>query len=125
MATCTHSIQEAKALCSMAIRDADAWELLGWLTPWRHPKSIQHLEEQAIQEEGKSQLDFLFACQAAIQPSPVELSGALVASYHVLMRQEPMFHPFTLSQGASPTEQAPAPMAPSSQAPEHSPCPKW
>ena len=60
---------------------------------WRHAKSIQHLEEQAIQEEGKSQLDFLFACQAAIQASPVELCGMLVASYHILMGQAPMAPP--------------------------------
>ena len=54
----------------------------------RHAKSIQHLEEQVIQEEGKSQLDFLSTCQATIQASPVELhSHALVASYNVLMGQ--------------------------------------
>ena len=29
-------------------------------------KSIQHLEEQAIEEESKGQLNFLFACQAAL-----------------------------------------------------------
>ena len=46
--------------------------------------TIQHLEEQAIQEEGKSQIDhFLSACQAALQASPVELRGMLVASYHL------------------------------------------
>ena len=89
------------------------------LHQWTHTKSIQHLEEQAIQEEGKSQLDFLFACQAAIQASPVELCGTLVASYHILMGQAPMSHPFTLSQGASSTEQVSAPVAPSSLVPEH------
>ena len=35
-----------------------------------HARSIHHLEEQAIQEESKSQLDFLFACHAAIQARP-------------------------------------------------------
>ena len=89
-----------------------------------HAKTIQHLEEQVIQEEGKSQIDFLSACQAALQASPVEVKGTLVASYHLLMGQIPMSHPFTLPQGASPIEQLSAPAAPSSLAPEHSPRPK-
>ena len=55
----------------------------------RHVKTIQHLEEQVIQEEGKSQIAFLLACQAALQASPVELRGTLVASYHLLMAQAP------------------------------------
>ena len=72
-----------------------------------------------------SQIDFLSAGQAAIQASPVELQGALVASYHILMGQAPMSHSFTLSQQASPTEQPSAPVTPSSPVPEHSPRPKW
>ena len=88
---------------------------------WRHVKTIQHLEEQVIQEEGKSQIDFLSACQAALQASPVELRGMLVASYHLLIGQAPTSHPFTLSQGASPIEQPSTPAAPSSPVPEHSP----
>ena len=71
--TCTHSIQEAKTLCSKTIRDAEAQGASQADSLHQtHTKSIQHLEEQAIQEESKSQLDFFFACQAAIQASPVE-----------------------------------------------------
>ena len=124
-ATCAHAIWKAKALCSMAIRDV---EIRGASQAdslqWRHAKTIQHLEEQVIQEEGKSQIGFLSACQAALQASPVELQGALVASYHVLMEQAPTSHPFTLSQGASSTEEVSAPAAPSPPVPEHSPRPK-
>ena len=73
-ATCICSIQEAKTLCSMTIRDAEArGASQADSLHQTHAKSIQHLEEQAIQEESKSQLDFLFACQATIQASPVEL----------------------------------------------------
>ena len=36
-----------------------------------------------------------------------------------------MSHPFSLSQGASSSEQVSTPMAPSPPAPEHSPRPKW
>ena len=98
-ATCT--IWEAKTLYSTAIRDAESWRA-SWADSlhWRHAKTIQHLEEQVIQEEGKSQIDFLSACQAALETSPIELRGTLVASYHLLMGQAPTSHPFTLSQGA-------------------------
>ena len=101
-ANCTHFIHEAETLCSMTIRDAEAQgasqaDSLHHL----HPNSIQPLEEQAIKEESKSQLDFLSTCQAALWARPVELCGVLVACYHILMGQAPMSHPFSLSQGAS------------------------
>ena len=123
-ATCAHTVWEAKAICSAAIRDAETWGASqADSLQQRHVKTIQHLEEQIIQEESRSQIDFLSACQAALQASPVELRGALVASYCLLMRQAPTSHPFTLSQGASLIEQPSAPVAPSSPAPEHSPRP--
>ena len=48
----------------------------------------------------------------------------LVASYHILMGQASMSHPFTLSQGASPAVQPSTPAAPPAPAPEQSPRPK-
>ena len=124
-ATCTHTIWEADAIGSAAIRDDETLGASQANSLHRHhAKTIKHLEEQVIQEEGKSQIDFLSACQAALQASPTELRGALVASYHTLMGQAPMSHPFTLSEGASPIEQPSAPAAPSSPAPGHSPRPK-
>ena len=124
-ANCAHTLWEAKTLCSAAIRDVETQQdSQADSLQWRHAKTIQHLEEQVIHEEGKSQIDFLSACQAALQASPVELRGILVASYHILKGQAPMSYPFTLSQGASPIEQLSAPVAPSSPVPEHSPRPK-
>ena len=125
-ATCAHSIQEAETLGSTAIRDVEARgaSQAGSLQK-SHAKSILHLKEQAIEEENKSQLDFLSACQTALQASPVELCSMLVASYQVLMGQAPMSLPFSPSQGASSSEQVPVPMAPSSPAPEPLPRPKW
>ena len=123
--TCACTIWEAKALCSTTIRDVETQGASqADSLQWRHAKTFQNLEEQVIQEEGKSQIDFLSACQAALQASPVELRGTLVASYHILMGQAPTSHPFTLSQGASPIEQPSAPVAPP-PVPEHSPRPKW
>ena len=82
---------------------------------------MQDLEEQVIQEKGRSQTDFLSACQAALHTSPAKLKGVLVASYHILLGQTPTSHPFTLSQGASAAEQLSAPAAPPMPAPKQSP----
>ena len=73
--------------------------------------------------EGKSQIDFLSTCQAALNASPAELRGALVPSYHML-GQAPISYPFTLSQGTSPIKQPSASAAPLVLVPEHSPMPK-
>ena len=66
-AICACSTQEAKNLCSITIREAEAWgaSQAGSLQQ-SHAKSIQCLEEQAIEEESKGQLDFLSACQATL-----------------------------------------------------------
>ena len=79
---------------------------------------------QAIQEEGRSQADFLSACQAALYASPAELRGILVASYHVLLGQTPTLYPFALSQRTSPVEEQSAPAAPPVPVPKQSPRPK-
>ena len=110
----------------MAIRDAEAQGAFqADSLQWSHVKSIQYLEEQAIEEESNGQLNFLSTCQAALWARPVELCSALVASYHILLGQVLMSHPFSLLQGASSSEQVSTPMAPSPPAPEHSPRPMW
>ena len=86
-AKATHActIWEAETTCSVAIRDAETWGASQSKSLYRqHAKTIQDLEEQVIQEEGRSQTDFLSACQAALHASPAELKGMLVASYHIL-----------------------------------------
>ena len=128
-ATCAHTIWEAETFCSTAIRDAEIQgasqaDSLHHTLHQRHAKTIQHLEEQVIQEEGKSQIDFLSACQAALQASLIELRGAMVASYHMLMGQASTSHPFTLSQEASPAKQLSAQAPPPLPVPECPPRPK-
>ena len=57
--------------CSTAIRDAEAWGAIQDGTLQKsHAKFMLCLEEQAIEEENKSHLDFLSACQATLQASP-------------------------------------------------------
>ena len=66
-ATCACCIQEAKTHCSMSIRDTEAQGASQDGTLQKsHARFILLLEEQAIEEENKSQLDFLSACQAAL-----------------------------------------------------------
>ena len=117
---CTHSIQEAKDYCSVAIREAEA-QRVSQATPLQqsHHKTVQHLEE-----ERKSQLNFLSICQTALQVSPPEFHGALVASYHVLLGHAPTSHLFSIPKGAPPFPPGSAPGTSSPPMPEHSPRPK-
>ena len=124
-AICTHTIQEAETICSAAIMDAETQGASKAESLHRqHAEVIKCLEKQVIQEEGKSQIDFLSTCQAALNASPGELRGTVVASYHILLGQAPTCHPFSLSQGASPAKQPSASAAPPVLAPEYSPRPK-
>ena len=123
----THActIWEDEATCSAAIRDAKTWGISQAKSLHRqHGKAIQDLEEQVIREEGRTQTDFLSACQAALHTSPAELKGMLVASYQILFGQAPTSHPFTLSQGTSPVEQQSSPAASPMPVPKQSPRPK-
>ena len=89
----------------MAIRDAEIWRASqAKLLQREHGKIVWDLEAQVIQEEGRSQANFLSTCQAALYTSSTELKGMLVASYHVLLGQTHLSHPFTLSQRASPVD---------------------
>ena len=126
-AKATHActIWEAKTTCSVAIRDAETQGASQTKSLYRqHAKTVWDLGEQIIWEEGRSQNDFLYACQAALHASPVELKGVLVASYYILLRQVPTSHPFTLSQGASPAQQPSTPAVPPAPVPKQSPRPK-
>ena len=125
MMTQACTIQEAKSVCSTAIRDDEVWRASqAKLLRREHGKIMWDLEAQVIQEEGRSQADFLSACQATVYVSPTELKGALVASYHVLLGQTPPSHPFALSQRASPVEEQPASATPPTPEHKQTPSPK-
>ena len=76
---------------------------------------------KVIQEESRSQADFLSTCQATLYTSPPELKSTLAASYHILLGQTP---PFILLQRASPVEEQSAPVALHTPVPKQSPRPK-
>ena len=104
-AICTCSIQEAETCCSTAIREVEAWGACkaGSLQQ-SHAKTIQHLEEKAIKEESKGQLNFLSACQATLQASPPKFHSVLVASYHVLLGHVPTSHPLSFPKKLPPLD---------------------
>ena len=92
-----HIIWEAEATCSSAIRDIKARRASQAETLQReHGNTIQDLEAQVIQEESRSQADFLSTCQAALYTSPLELKSTLATSYHILLEETPPPHPFIM-----------------------------
>ena len=70
---CAHSFQEAENCCSVAIREAEAQRASQAVSIQQsHHKAVQHLEEESVEEETKSQFNFLSICQTALQASPPE-----------------------------------------------------
>ena len=123
--TCKCSIQENKATCSMAIRYAEAQKASqAELLQKEHGNSMWDLERQVIQEEVRSQANFLSTYQAAMCASPMALKNALVTSCHILLGQTPPSPPFILLQRTSPVEEQLASAAPPTLVPEWSPWPK-
>ena len=115
--TCAHSIKEAEAHCSTAIREAEAWGAFQASSIQQsHAKGIQCLEEKAIEEESKDQLNLLSTCQATLEASLLKSCGVLLASYQVLLGHTPMSHLFNIPQGASPSQKGPTPRASSPSA---------
>ena len=106
---CTYSIKEAGAHCSTAIREAETWGASQASSIQQsHAKGIQSLEEEAIEEESKGQLNFLSACQAILEASPLKSYGMLLASHQVLLGHTLTSHLFSIPQGASPCQQGSA-----------------
>ena len=122
---CTCSIEEAKNCCSIAIREPEAQRAKAVSIQQSHHKTVQHLEEESIEEERKSQLNILSACQTALWTSHPEFHSVLAASYHVLLEHAPTLHLFCIPQGAPPFPPGSAPSTSSPPMPEHLPRPKW
>ena len=102
-AICAHSIQEVENCCSVVITEEEAQRVSQVVSLQQsHHKTVQYLKVESIEEERKSQLNFLSVCQAALQASPPEFHGVLVASYHVLLGHAPTSHLFSSPQGAPP-----------------------
>ena len=109
----------------MAIADTKAYKAShAELLQKEHGNIMWDLGRQIIQEEVRSQTDFLSACQTTLCTSPIVLKNAMATSYHILLGQTPPSPPFILLQRTSPVEEQPTPAAPPSSVPEWSPQPK-
>ena len=107
--TCAHSIKEAEAHCSTANREAEAQGASQASSIQQsHAKGIQHLEEEAIEEESKGQLNFLSTAKLPWKPV---LSNA-VACYLLPIKYywDTHWHPIF---SASPKEHPPPNQGPS------------
>ena len=92
-ANCASIITEAEAHCTTAIRKAESHCA-------KHAHSIQqlytdgmqHLEMEAIEEEGQDNLSFLTACGTALHTCPPEAHGVLIGPLQLLMGGHPPEH---------------------------------
>ena len=120
-----HMVQEAKATCSKAISKVEAQRAFQAESfQSEHGNIMQDLEEQVIQEESRSQADFLSTCQVTLYNSPPELKSILATSYHILLGQTPPLPPFVLLWRTSPVKGQLTSAAPPTPVPEQSPRPK-
>ena len=118
-------VQETKTTCSKAISKVKAWSASQAESFQReHGNIMQDLEEQLIQEEGTSGVDFLYTCQGALHNSPPELKSNLATSYHILLGQVPPSPPLAPLQKTSPAGEQPTSAAPPTPVPKQSPRPK-
>ena len=79
-ANCASTIAEAEGCCSMAIRKVESHcAKQACSIQLSHPEGMQHLEMEAMEEEGKDCLSFPSACGTALQACPPEAHGVLMA----------------------------------------------
>ena len=117
-----HSIQAAEASCSKAISEVEAQKTSqAVMFQEEHSKYLQSLEEQAFREESRSCHNVLSSCQAALCLSLQLLRGALAASYHLLLGQEPPSLPLVLPPKTPPVEEQPHTVTPPMPTPKQSP----
>ena len=108
-----HMVQEAKATCSKTISEVEAQRASQVESFQReHGNIMWDLEEQVIQEESRSQADFLSTSQVALYTSPPGLKSILATSYHILLGQTPPSPPLALQQRTSLVEEQPTSAAP-------------
>ena len=104
--TRSHLLQEAEATCSKVICEAEAWKMSQvTMLHKEHGKYMWDLEEQVIEEEGKSPNDFHTASQVILYSSPPPLRSALTTLYHLLLGQTPPSPPLASPQKTYPAEE--------------------
>ena len=115
---CSLALAEVENHCSTAIRKAESsGTSKAYSIQQSNAKDIQHLEAEAIEEEGKDCLAFLTTCSAALRASPPEGHGIMVTLYHLLLGNAPTSTLLSIPIGVSPPEWESALWTPPSTAP--------
>ena len=126
---CAHALAEAGNCCLTAIREAESQDTSKACSIQQsHAKYIQHLEVEAIEEEGRDHLAFLTTCGIALRASPPKAYGIMVTPFHLLLGNAPTSTLLNIPAGVSSPEQEPALQTPPSSAPAvtgPSPRSKW
>ena len=85
-AHCTTTITEVEACCAADIREAESLCADHAHTIWQsHSNNMQHLEREAIEEEGKDCQSFLATCRIDLKVCPPEAHGVLMCPLQLLM----------------------------------------
>ena len=114
---CSLALAEVESCCSTTIREAESnGTSRVHSTQKSHAKDIQHLEVEAIEEEGMDCLTFLTACGAALRASPPKGCGIMVTPYHLLLSNAPTSTLLSIPLGVYPPEWESAPWTPPSTA---------
>ena len=115
---CSLALAEVENCYSTTIREAESnGTSRACSAQQSHAKDIQHLEAEAIEEEGKDHLAFLTTCGAALRASPPKGHGIMVTPYHLLLGNAPISTLLSIPLGVSPPEWESAPQIPSSTTP--------
>ena len=115
---CSLALAEVENCWSTTIGEAESNNASrGCSTQQSHAKDIQHLEVEAIEEEGKDCLAFLTTFGAAFRASPPKSCGIMVTPYHLLLGNAPTSTLLSIPPGVSPPEWESAPQTPPSTAP--------
>ena len=115
---CTHTSAEAENCCLSAIQDAEPQGTSNaHCIQQPHTRDIQHLEVEAIEEEGRDCLAFLTTCSATLRANHPEACGIMVTPYHLLLGNAPTSTLLKIPPGVSPPELEPALQTPPSSAP--------
>ena len=126
---CSLALAEVENHYSTTTREAESGSSSkAHSTKQSHAKDIQHLEAEAIEEEGKDCLAFLTACGVALRASPHKGHGIMVTLCHLLLDNAPTSTLLSNPLGISPPEWEPALHTPLFTAPAAigpSPWSKW
>ena len=90
-ANCASIITEAEACCTTAIRKVESCCAEHACSIQQlHAEGMQHLEMEAIKEEGRDHLSFLATCGTALHACPLEAHGVPIGPLQLLMGNVPL-----------------------------------